>query len=66
MEGRRGPKGLTCASALRGADGPVGRAMNPNVGLEKAPGDTDLIWAAEDDCLCFIDPAVATFLDIPN
>lgn len=61
MEGRRGPKGFTCPTSLRGPTGPRGRAMNEYVGVGNAPGPTDLIWAAPDDCLCAFDPAKVEF-----
>lgn len=54
-EGKRGPKGFSCPTTLIGPDGPQGREMNPFVGLTPAPGATDLIWAAPEDCLCPVD-----------
>lgn len=61
-EGKRGPKGFTCPTTLIGPDGPQGREMNPYVGLLPAPGATDLIWAAPEDCLCAFDPADPEFI----
>ena len=57
FEGKRGLCGYTCPTTMRGPCGPTGNTMNPNVATGLYPTNLDLIWAADEDCICPVDPA---------
>lgn len=56
-EGKRGLCGYTCPTTMRGPCGPAGSTMNKNVATGLYPTNLDLIWAADEDCACPVDPA---------
>ena len=57
FEGKRGLCGYTCPTTMRGPCGEIGNTMNANVQTKPYPTNLDLIWAADEDCVCPIDPS---------
>jgi len=56
FEGKRGLCGYTCPTTMRGPCGEQGNKMNDVAQTKPYPTNLDLIWAADEDCLCPIDP----------